>query len=121
MDKLISSSTTSSYANIFDLHRKLIKAEDNIRNMCYSYADSVSKWWKFAENLDKISLEADNFSCDYANSMELSSDENGQVLTKSLPLVSTYTDNGNYVNIGDWVWKRSDGKDKFSFDSFINS
>ena len=28
-----------------------------------------------------------------------------------------YVDNGNYVNINDWVWRRNDGADKFSFDS----
>jgi len=32
-------------------------------------------------------------------------------------LSSHYTDNGNYVNIGNWVWKRRDGAEKFSFDS----
>ncbi|MDR2904964.1 MAG: hypothetical protein LBU73_03315 [Helicobacteraceae bacterium] len=35
----------------------------------------------------------------------------------SFALSSHYTDNGNYVNIGNWVWKRRDGADKFSFDS----
>ena len=28
-----------------------------------------------------------------------------------------YVDNGNYVNISDWVWRRRDGADKFAFDS----
>ena len=32
-------------------------------------------------------------------------------------MYSHYTDNGNYVNVGNWLWKRRDGQDKFSFDS----
>ena len=35
----------------------------------------------------------------------------------SFPLTSMYVDNEHYQNIGDWVWKRKDGSDKFSFDS----
>ena len=35
----------------------------------------------------------------------------------SFALSSHYTDNGNYVNIGNWVWKRRDGVERFSFDS----
>ena len=33
----------------------------------------------------------------------------------SFPITSSYVDNGNYVNIGDWVWRRRDKNDKFSF------
>lgn len=49
--------------------------------------------------------------------MEIVTDENGKVILQSLPLNSSYVDNGNYLNISDWVWRRRDGKDKFSFDS----
>ncbi len=35
----------------------------------------------------------------------------------SFPVRSQYIDNGNYINITDWVWQRCDGQSKFSFDS----
>lgn len=49
--------------------------------------------------------------------MEITKDENGNEIYVSFPCNSSYTDNGNYENINDWVWKRTDGMDKFSFDS----
>ena len=55
--------------------------------------------------------------CDYADSMEISKDEDGNEIEVSFAPTSHYVDNDHYVNITDWVWKRADGKDKFSFDS----
>lgn len=108
---------TGSYGNIFSMYKKLNKADSQIKEMCYEYADSYEKWWKFNENIDKIASENSKFTCDYAESMEVDKNELGHIIPKSFPLNSSYADNGNYVNISDWVWKRRDGKDKFSFDS----
>ena len=55
--------------------------------------------------------------CNYAVSMEVTKDEEGNDLEVSFAHASHYTDNGNYINITDWAWKRADGKEKFSFDS----
>ena len=49
--------------------------------------------------------------------MTLKQNEDGTDSIVSFPVESMYVDNGNYVNINDWVWKRNDGNDKFSFDS----
>ena len=49
--------------------------------------------------------------------MEIVCDANGNEKWISFPVDSVYTDNGNYISISDWVWKRKDGKEKFSFDS----
>lgn len=107
----------SHYSNIFSLYKKLKQSEFNIQEMCYEYANDYSKWWKFTENLEKIKCESDNFNCDYENSMEITCDSNGTDLETSFAIESTYVDNGNYVNISDWVWKRKNASDKFSFDS----
>lgn len=107
----------STYNNIFDLYKKLTKADSQIKEMCYEYADTYDKWWKFTENIDKIIIENSKFTCDYEKSMEIVTDDLGNHISKTVQLQSSFVDNGNYVNIGDWIWKRRDGKDKFSFDS----
>ena len=85
--------------------------------MCYDYSDSVDKSWKFNENIDKVVHEGNSFVCDYSSIMETILDDTGRKQNFSLPIASSYVDNGNYVNISDWAWRRRDGKDKFSFDS----
>jgi type III restriction enzyme len=49
--------------------------------------------------------------------MEIVTDDKGKAKEVSFPLTSVYVDNEHYQNIGDWVWRRKDGSDKFSFDS----
>ncbi len=118
LDKFLDNqANVSTYSNIFDLYKKLNKCDNLIKNMCYDYSDSVGKWWKFTENIDKVVNESNSFVCDYASSMETVLDDSGKIQEFSLPINSSYVDNGNYVNISDWVWRRRDGKDKFSFDS----
>ena len=106
-----------SYESIFDLYKKLEKQDSNIKRMCYEYADSFSSWRRFVENVSSIATESSNYICNYEESMEIDTDESGNPSVKTIPATSSYTDNGNYINISDWIWKRSDGKDKFSFDS----
>lgn len=99
-------------SSIFTLYSNLQKSETEVRNLCYSYAEkNVQRWWHFCEHADAVSKEYDNFICNYDESMELNDKE------VSFPLTSMYVDNEHYQNIGDWVWKRKDGSDKFSFDS----
>ena len=106
-----------AYSDIFSLYRKLNKTGGAIKEICYAYADTPGKWRRFTECLDSIVKENNKFVCDYSQSMEVCKDDAGEPLTVSFPPTSLYTDNGNYVNIGDWVWQRRDEKDKFSFDS----
>lgn len=104
--------------NIFDLYRMLEKAGSSVKKMCYDYSnENISKWWEFAEQTDKISKESEKYLCDYSQSMEIVRDFQGNEKEVSFPIDSVYTDNGNYISISDWVWKRKDGKEKFSFDS----
>ena len=109
--------TVSAPTSIFKLYSDFMKSENNVQEMCKVYTTDYSKWREFAENIEAVTSESNQYICDYASSMEVVKDESGQDIEVSFPLSSHYTDNGNYTNITDWVWKRKDGKDKFSFDS----
>lgn len=116
--KYLDNTTNSdNYMSIFDMYKRLDKADNEIKNICYEYSDDYQKWWKFNENIEKVISENNKYECDYMTSMELRKDENNNEIVSSFPNSSMYVDNGNYVNIGDWIWKRTDGADKFSFDS----
>ena len=60
--------------------------------------------------MPELEKENNQYLCDYEQSMEIKEEV-------SFAISSHYTDNGNYVKIGNWVWKRRDGVEKFSFDS----
>lgn len=107
----------SAPSSIFTLWRDFVKAENSVREMGESYAMTYAKWREFAENIEAVASESSQYVNDYEKSMEVVKDEEGQDVEVSFAPTSHYTDNGNYVNISDWVWKRNDGKDKFSFDS----
>lgn len=108
----------STYGSIFNLYRKIKNADKEIKDMCSSYATDTDRWFLFAENVDDIISKNSSYLCDYAQSMELTTDDSGDVKEVSFPVESSYTDLGKYVNIGDWVWKRKGvDSEKFSFDS----
>lgn len=111
-------SDDNRYDNIFSLYRKLRKAEPEVQQLAYIYADTPCRWLKFAENIDAVIKESNKFICDYAESMELTTEEDGTAKEVSFPVESTYTENGNNVTIDDWVWQRKAAKGcSFSFDS----
>ena len=96
---------------IFELHRRLQQSEADVQELCYRYAgNDVQRWLHFCRNLEKVRKAYNEYVCDYGQSMEAGREV-------SFPMTSYYTDNKNYVRIGEWVWRRSDAEDKFSFDS----
>lgn len=105
------------YKSIFEMYKKLKKTDFEIQRMCYNYSNDYQKWWKFNESIDGIIVENNRYLCDYNSSMSLKKDEKGNEVISSFPTESMYVDKGNYINIDNWVWKRCDGADKFSFDS----
>ena len=108
----------ATYGSIFNLYRKIKNADQGIKEMCSTYATDTDRWFLFAENVDDIITENSSYLCDYAQSMELATDDLGNVKEVSFPVESSYTDLGKYVQIGDWVWKRKGvDSEKFSFDS----
>lgn len=114
---LDSNSGHDHYMSIFEMFKKLNKSDNEVKKMCYNYSDNYQKWWKFNENIDKIISENSKYECDYLTSMTLKQNVDGSDFIVSFPTESMYVDNGNYININDWVWRRNDGADKFSFDS----
>jgi len=107
----------SAPSSIFTLWRSFVKAENSVRAIGEKYASDYTKWREFAENIEAVESECSRYINDYEKSMEVVKDEKGQDVEVSFALTSHYTDNGNYVNISDWVWRRIDGQDKFAFDS----
>lgn len=110
-------SVVSAPSSIFTLWRDFVKAENSVREMGENYGMTFAKWREFAENIEAVASESSHYVNDYEKSMEVVKDENGKEVEVSFAMTSHYTDNGNYVDIGDWVWKRNDGKEKFAFDS----
>ncbi len=99
-----------THKSIFELHRQLQSADSTIKSLIYEYADSYTKWWEAVEHLPEIVKESNQYICDYSRSMEIGSEE-------SFALESYYTWTDKYVNISNWVWKRRDEAERFSFDS----
>ena len=110
--------TIGTHSSIFEVYRRLQKCNNDVKKLCYEYADGdIMKWWLFGEYADKVRKSYEQYICDYAQSMEIVKDENGMDKEVSFPMTSMCADNQHYVNISDWVWKRKDGHDRFSFDS----
>ena len=100
----------TTHASIFDIAKQLQKTSNQIRDIVYDYATSYSKWWEIAEYVQELEQANNSYMCDYEQSMVAKEEV-------SFAMSSCYNDNRNYVNIGNWVWKRRDGAEKFSFDS----
>jgi len=107
----------SAPSSIFTLWRDFVKAENSVREMGENYASDYTKWREFAENIEAVTSESSHYVNDYEISMEVVKDESEKDVEVSFALASHYVDNGNYVDIGDWVWKRNDGNVNFAFDS----
>ncbi|MFV8043376.1 DEAD/DEAH box helicase [Streptococcus pluranimalium] len=110
--------SVTSPSSIFDLYRGVSNKENSIKRLMESYSFSYTKWREFSENIEAISKEYNKFICDYEQSMELVTDEKGNDTTVSFPQESYFTKSDYFVNINDWVWKRSDSREKISFDSY---
>ncbi len=104
-------------SNIFNLYHKYESVSEDVKEVCDDYAKDISKWVNFVDNIETVSKKMKETFSEYEDTMELVVDENQIPVEVSFPLISYYTDNGNYKNISNWIWKRTDGKEQFSFDS----
>ena len=109
--------TKSAPSSIFALWQNFAKADSSVRTIGESFVKDYEDWRKFCENIEAVMNESNQYVNDYATSMEVVTDENEQEIEVSFGSSSHYTDNGNYVNINNWVWRRNDGIDRFAFDS----
>lgn len=105
--------------SLFILQRKLVACDNEIQEMCYSYADTISKWFSFTERLDSIKKAYNNYVCNYDESMETDKNDDGSEKIVSFPLTSSFMENESNYNeeIDTWVWRRKDNNETFSFDS----
>lgn len=106
--------------SLFTLQRKLNACDNEIKEMCYNYADTISKWFEFTERLDGIKKAYNNYVCNYDESMETDKNDDGSEKIVSFPLTSSFVKNegNNYdEEIDTWVWRRKDDKEIFAFDS----
>ena len=98
--------------NIFELYKRLCKAPNDVQNLCYEYADGdVLRWYKLAENVEKVKARYDTYICDYEKSLVVDKEV-------SFPTCSSFSDSEHKEDDMSWVWSRKDGKDKFAFDSY---
>ena len=107
----------TTHKSIFELARQLRQTQNEVREIVYGYATDYEKWWLAVECLTDIEAESNKFICDYSQSMEIAKNENNYDKEVSFAVTSHYTDNGNYVRIGNWVWKHNIDVENFSFDS----
>ena len=104
-------------SSIFNLYRRYEKSTPEVKELCDEYSDSYAKWFGFMECETAIREECTRKICDYEESMVLRSDEEGNEIESTFPLVSYYEENGYFKRITNWVWQRTDGEEEFSFDS----
>lgn len=111
IEKEIEPHTKPTHTDIFTLYKRLKQSEGDIQRLCYDYAqESVSRWWNFAEQVDKVQKKYNSYICDYAQSM-VEGEET------SFPVSTSYIDSGNHDEPEGWVWRRKDKGDTFAFDS----
>ena len=106
--------------SIFELYKKYNDSSQEVKNLCAEYLrdeKDIQNWIKFVEKIDEIQKKCNEIICDYEHNMELIKDELGNNIETSLPLNSYFTETDNFENITDWLWKRTDKSDVFSFDS----
>lgn len=101
---------TLAHKSIFEINRQMKSIDYTVKDMIYGYATDYSKWWRVSEHAQEIAKESQKYMCDYSQSMMLGTEE-------SFAESSYYSVTDKYVNISNWVWKRRDGAEKFSFDS----
>lgn len=110
-------SDSVAYGSIFDLYEKFSRLDPETKQTCFNNIDSYSEWYKYAYNSSKIQSNFKQYIRNYEETMELTTDEDGNIKTVTFPVISTYDDKQHQLKVKNWVWCRSDGSDKFSFDS----
>ena len=105
------------YQDIFTLYKRLGSSNNMVKELSREYSNTVKKWFKFNENIDKIRKSCDDYYCDYAQSMIINSDEKGTPIMETLPNISYYIDTIEKLDINNWIWIKRDKTEEFAFDS----
>lgn len=109
---------TTSPSSIFKLYRAYQSAELSVKQLCDNYSTSYNRWRKFTENIQNISKESQQYICNYEQSMEITkNNETGRDKDVSFAPESYFSESDYFTSIDNWVWKRADSREKYSFDS----
>lgn len=109
---------TTTHESIFDMYRVQKRMKPDVKEEYREYVQSVDDWYKFVEALPDIKAKVEEASVDYDKTMYVPKDENGNDILVSLPDISYYTHKDKIaIVISNWMWGRTDGSKKFSFDS----
>ena len=103
--------------SIFKLYQKYIKSPLGIKELCETNIKDYSSWFKIINNLDDVIKESKNINSNYLENMEITTNDENEVMEFSLPLISYYSVNETQKEIDNWIWERVDKKESFSFDS----
>ena len=98
-----------THPSIFEMYKNLMRQNNDIQTMCYSYAKSFDQWRVFVENLSEIKTFYDDSMGNYEENMVACQ-------PVSFPLESCYNESEASLTLEDWVWCRENVND-FSFDS----
>lgn len=102
---------------IFELYKGIRQTTVEVNKLYKAWVDDYSKFFSFANNIDRIKKEMNNVCCDYSKYMELTKDEANLVCEASFPYQTSSAETDYGRNIDEWVWKRSNEEDEFHFDS----
>ena len=105
------------YQDIFTLYKKFRNSSNMVKELSEEYSNTVKRWFKFNESIDKIRKNCDDFYCDYKQSMIINSDTEGKPIMETLPNISYYVDTVEKLDINNWVWLKRDETEEFAFDS----
>ena len=105
------------HQDIFTLYKRFRNSNNMVKELSREYCNTITKWFKFNENIDKIRKSCDDYYCDYTQSMVVNSDKNGTPITETLPNISYYVDTIEKLDINNWVWIKKDETEQFAFDS----
>lgn len=99
-----------AHNSIFNINRQIQSVDPSVKQFLYDNVGSYARWWEVAEHIQGIAKESNQYRCNYEKSMEVGPEV-------SFADQSYYYVTDNYVKISNWLWRRRDGAEKFSFDS----
>ena len=117
LNSIIGDDEAAANNSIFELYKRYKNSNQSIQKECDEYSDTPQKWWKFNEKINEISTKYNSYICNYDDSMELTTDENGKETLSSFPIATYYVDTENKTNISNCVWVKVEDSTKFAFDS----
>ena len=100
-----------STPDIFSLGKEINNAPNDIVKMLYEYSVSYEKWFKAAKNISSIIKMNNDCLHDYEHNLVCKKEK------ATFSSSSYFEITGQYAQLNNFVWERTDGSDEFHFDS----